>query len=341
MYLGFTFYTYIVGLHDAATGDNLVISEEIKVADEVWIATALLHHENPTRTSFRVREIVERAQRENLHPPLRPGVLIHATQHCVSDKEPNPARYRMLQSTAEGGRRLSRPTDTFHPKRDGKMLPEHVPARYQYLLDWYRSQYAKIPNSTTPLLALSSSADDARLTSTESAILAAILGRFARVRAMLNDSLPDQASNLDDWHHFLDQVIKKTLGNTSNDMSFVSGLLAKRYLCSLLSMRQFDMAAKSQSAPGLDIDERTVDGKRVIAEIKTTVPYLGGDFGAMQKENLRSDFAKLVTTTAEHKFFFVTDAGAYKAISRKYAQEIPGVTVVLLPSGDSFLAGTH
>jgi hypothetical protein len=41
-------------------------SPAIKVADEVWIATALLHRENPKREDFSVSEIVARARRENL-----------------------------------------------------------------------------------------------------------------------------------------------------------------------------------------------------------------------------------------------------------------------------------
>lgn len=42
-------------------------------------------------------------------------------------------------------------------------------------------------------------------------------------------------------------------------------------------------------------------GKRVIAEIKTTVPYSGAinDLGAKQKEAFRSDFAKLINTVAD------------------------------------------
>ena len=41
-----------------------MISQKIKVAAEVWIATALLHRENPKREDFTVAEIVERARRE-------------------------------------------------------------------------------------------------------------------------------------------------------------------------------------------------------------------------------------------------------------------------------------
>ena len=41
---------------------------ELKVADEVWLATALLHREHPDRADFTVAEIVERARQEGLTP---------------------------------------------------------------------------------------------------------------------------------------------------------------------------------------------------------------------------------------------------------------------------------
>jgi len=43
-----------------------LVERELKVADEVWIAAALLHLDNPTRTDFGVEEIVERARKEKL-----------------------------------------------------------------------------------------------------------------------------------------------------------------------------------------------------------------------------------------------------------------------------------
>ena len=117
----------------------------LRVADEVWIATALLHREHPERPDFSVKEIVERAQQENRGGPLRPGVGQHASYHCVANKPPNPGSYRMLYETSHGRRRLYREGDAAHPKRKGKMVPEAeaVPARYRHLLDWYRNEYAR------------------------------------------------------------------------------------------------------------------------------------------------------------------------------------------------------
>jgi len=117
--------------------------EMVKVADEVWIATALLHREHPDRDSFRVHEIVARADQEGLHQPRRPGVQVHAALHSVANKPPNPATYRMLVETPDGGRRLYRSGDPAHPARTGKVTPrrEDLPAGYAHLLDWYESEY--------------------------------------------------------------------------------------------------------------------------------------------------------------------------------------------------------
>jgi hypothetical protein len=113
---------------------------KIKVADEVWIAAALLHKEHPEQIDFSVEEIVERARREKLHEPLRPGVYIHAQMHCVANRPPNPGRYRMLFETAAGRRRLFRPGDPSDSRREGsKSAPSesNIPERYRPLLRWY------------------------------------------------------------------------------------------------------------------------------------------------------------------------------------------------------------
>ena len=85
------------------------VMPKIKVADEVWLATALLHRENPSRTDFALSEIVERVSKEGIIDELRPGVYVHAALHCVANRPPNPGRYRMLYETRPKYRRLFRP----------------------------------------------------------------------------------------------------------------------------------------------------------------------------------------------------------------------------------------
>jgi hypothetical protein len=134
--------------------------EELKVADEVWLATALLHREHPDRSDFTVSEIVERAREEGLTEDLRPGVYVHAVLHCVANRPPNPGRYLMLVETAPNRRRLYRPGDPAHEARRGaKVTPlrSAIPPKYHELLDWYEEEYAphgSLTRETDPLLAL-------------------------------------------------------------------------------------------------------------------------------------------------------------------------------------------
>jgi len=116
----------------------------VKVADEVWIATALLHREQPTRSDFSVAEIVKRAIAESATGSVRPGVYVHALQHAVANRPPDPGRYRLLFATAPDRRRLYRPGDPSDPRREGsKTLPERddLPEKYRQLLDWYKRDY--------------------------------------------------------------------------------------------------------------------------------------------------------------------------------------------------------
>ena len=134
-------------------------SVHIKVADEVWIAVALLHRESPNAKDFAIDDIVERARREELSEPLRPGVYVHVVQHCVANRPPNPGRYRMLFETTGGRRRLFRQGDPYHPEREGsKVVPEReeIPEEYAELLRWYRDWGSTTGDKTTndPLLAL-------------------------------------------------------------------------------------------------------------------------------------------------------------------------------------------
>ena len=120
-------------------------AQHIKVADEVWVATALLHREHPEQEGFTPDEITRRVEREAIHGRLRPGIHQHAIQHSVANRPPNPGRYRMLYASGRI-RRLFRPGDDYHPDRAGsKMTParEDLLADYHYLLDWYASEYAR------------------------------------------------------------------------------------------------------------------------------------------------------------------------------------------------------
>lgn len=136
----------------------------IKVADEVWVATLMLHQRQPERVDFSIEEIMEfakSAKELRLMGPLRPGFYVHVIQHCVANRPPNPGRYRMLFETAPGRRRLFRHGDPYHPQREGgKIAPkqEDLPENwFRGLLAWYRDWSSVTTSNASkedPLLAL-------------------------------------------------------------------------------------------------------------------------------------------------------------------------------------------
>jgi hypothetical protein len=117
------------------------------VADEAWLATAILQRKHPEADDFALDDIREVVQRE-FHDS-RPGVWQHIVSHCVASNRPNPAQYRMLHATGRGRRRLYRPGDPVHPERRGKMHPDKrdVPERYHSLIDWYLRDYSQCNGS--------------------------------------------------------------------------------------------------------------------------------------------------------------------------------------------------
>lgn len=142
---------------------------QIKVADEVWLATAMLHRRHPERVDFSVDEIVRfagSAKELRFMGPLRPGFYVHVMQHCVGNRPPNPGRYRTLFETAPGRRRLFRPGDSYDPQREGaKTSPkaEDLPENFGGFLTWYRewcTAAASRVQDEDPLLALYGSGKD-------------------------------------------------------------------------------------------------------------------------------------------------------------------------------------
>ncbi|MBS1814753.1 MAG: hypothetical protein JSS87_07760 [Acidobacteria bacterium] len=133
--------------------------DNLKAADAVWVATALLQEKAP-EASFPVAEIVEKVQIEHLTSKPKPTIYLHANQHCVANRPPNDARLRMLIETDMGNRRLFHEGDQFHPLRaHARTTPkkEDLPPRYLPLLNWYKdwsASHAKSWEETDPILRL-------------------------------------------------------------------------------------------------------------------------------------------------------------------------------------------
>lgn len=174
-------------------------------------------------------------------------------------------------------------------------------------------------------------------TEREQRYLTEIANRMVAMKEYLDSHAVPTLNTPTDLLGFL-ATLRQIQGNLSNDVSFAATLMAKEFLSSRFGVT-FDAAEKPQGAPGIDIELQLPDGKRLAAEIKTTVPYQANDFGAQQAASFKKDFAKLSLASADHKFLFVTDARAYSALLKpKYLKFIPGVSIVNLVTGAEYVA---
>lgn len=175
------------------------------------------------------------------------------------------------------------------------------------------------------------------MTANEVQHLKTISTKLTATRNVLNSSSLSIDSDLGDWLIFL-QKLKQIAGNTHNDMNTIACLMAKNYLYKNLNMREYDAMAKAHGAHGLDIDEFTVEGDRVIAEIKTTSAFGLKTIRGPQSNNMHKDLKRLNACIAKHKFFFVVDPEVFEILKDKYKQQFSIITLVLLPLGEEYLS---
>ena len=173
------------------------------------------------------------------------------------------------------------------------------------------------------------------LSNNEQAKMRDVERRLSEMRAHLSRGFPP-LDDTDAWCAYL-AALKEIQGNASQDLSFVATLMAKPYLVEHYGLTGFDASAKAQGAPGLDIDVHLPDGRRLVAEIKTTTPYGAYDLGAQQNSTFQSDFSKLARAEADVKLFLLTDRKTFALMQKpKYQSQLHGVTVILLTTGEKF-----
>ncbi len=167
----------------------------------------------------------------------------------------------------------------------------------------------------------------------EQAGLDQLVQKLKDLQSVVNRQLPiNTPVDWSAWSAFLADI-KQATGNLSNEASFVAVMLAKQYLKAKHSdLNDYNAAAKPQNAPGLDIDELTLNGRHIIAEVKTMEPNGQSDFGANQSVQVIKDLVKLESTPADFKYFFVTNRRAEQVVrtKEKYTQHLKSIEVVLL-----------
>jgi len=115
------------------------------IADRIWIATALLHQEFPSKATFNRDEIRRKLALEGLDGGIKSGSInAHLSDHLVANVPASSGKYRMLFEESPGNLRLFRPGDLTHPsrvqrRRPSKSIPnvEQIPMKYRRLLEWY------------------------------------------------------------------------------------------------------------------------------------------------------------------------------------------------------------
>lgn len=153
--------------------------------------------------------------------------------------------------------------------------------------------------------------------------------RLDRIRALLASGALEHPPRPSALFAFLAEL-RLIQGNLSNDVSFAATLLARDFLAAKFGI-VFDAASKPQGASGIDIIASTSCGERIVAEIKTTVPYRAADLGANQQKSFQRDFEKLARADARHKFLFVTDARTFDVLRKpKYQAQLTGVQIINL-----------
>lgn len=168
------------------------------------------------------------------------------------------------------------------------------------------------------------------LTQSEKNSLNSILIKINNLKMYLDNNIFHCSSdNLKNWYNYLNEI-KNIIGNFNDTLSFISCLMTKEYLLKEHSIRDFDVALKSQSAPRLDIDIYTINGKRIIAEIKTIKSISDTDLGSQQKTSIFNDIKKLKNTDSDYKYLFLTEINTYNIIRNKYKSEIIDIELVLL-----------
>jgi hypothetical protein len=120
-----------------------VITSELRLADRIWLAVAMLQRQFPD-AAFSKTDIRLELEKSELGIGTNPAsVNAQLKQHLVANAPPSTGKYTMLFETRVGFLRLYRPGDSINPQRRSgrgtKHMPkrEEVPLQYHHLLDWY------------------------------------------------------------------------------------------------------------------------------------------------------------------------------------------------------------
>lgn len=179
------------------------------------------------------------------------------------------------------------------------------------------------------------------LTRNEKMVIDDIISRTSKLREYIGQTAADNSSVPNQLYRYL-TTIKSIQGNLNRDVSFAANLMAKEYLERNYDVIDYDAAIKKQCAPGKDIDIVLPDGCRLVAEIKTTYPCSGNEFGANQITKLIEDLKKLRKTDADIRLLFLTERKSYELIRKStLLSRFSEISIVLLPEGERIVGSVR
>lgn len=126
--------------------DKFPAPKRLTAASAIWVATAMLHKENPTRPSFTIPEIRQKVHDQGLSTHAESTIMTHIMAHCVANAPLNQGTpHRKLFRVDEALYRLYHDGDLCDEDRlNGKTNPqlETLPPEYRELVTWYTKEYS-------------------------------------------------------------------------------------------------------------------------------------------------------------------------------------------------------
>jgi len=117
----------------------------------VWIATALLHKENPSRDAFQSKEIFNKVKQLKILRSSDATLKTHISHHCVANVIPSPNKDRKLLRIGNGWYSLWKDRDSYNGgRRSGESVPNinKLPKQFQHLFYWYENEYSFYKDQT-------------------------------------------------------------------------------------------------------------------------------------------------------------------------------------------------
>lgn len=124
-------------------------------------------------------------------------------------------------------------------------------------------------------------------------------------------------------------TVKDLLGNLSSIINFLALQKAKLFLEKNFNQELPGVLLKDINTPGWKINCILNDGKRIVAEAKTTTPT-GRSFGSKQREEISKVLDKLKSADADYKYLFVTNEETARILHIEYSMELVGITVEII-----------